>query len=111
MFIYHIVLPEVWERFKDKPSYQPDSLASEGFIHCSYPGQLPTVLKRYYYGRVERVMILKIDTDKLFAKLVKEASTNNEMYPHIYGRLNHNAVVDVEERFLRREEDLDIPLL
>ena len=110
MFIYHIALPQVWERFKDRPSYQPDSLATEGFIHCSYPNQLSAVLKRYYYGRVERVLIIKIDTDKLFAKLVKEASTNNEIYPHIYGRLNHSAVVDVEERFLRRAEDLDIPV-
>jgi uncharacterized protein (DUF952 family) len=99
MFIYHIVLPEVWERFKNRPSYQPDSLATEGFIHCSYASQLPGVLKRYYRG-VERVLILKIDTEKLFSKLVKEASTNDEIYPHIYGRLNHNAVVDVEDRIL-----------
>ena len=99
MFIYHIVLPEVWERFKDRPSYAPESLTSEGFIHCSYPGQLEAVLKRYYRG-VEKVLILKIDTEKLYAKLVKEPSTNNEMYPHLYGRLNHNAVVDIEERTL-----------
>jgi uncharacterized protein (DUF952 family) len=99
MFIYHIVLPQVWDRFKDRPSYAPESLTSEGFIHCSYPGQLEAVLKRYY-GGVEKVLILKIDTEKLYAKLVKEPSTNNEMYPHLYGRLNHNAVVDIEERVL-----------
>ena len=99
MFIYHVVLPEVWERFKDRPSYAPESLTSEGFIHCSYPGQLEAVLKRYYRG-VEKVLILKINTEKLYAKLVKEPSTNNEMYPHLYGRLNHNAVVDIEERTL-----------
>jgi len=99
MFIYHIVLPEVWERFKDRPSYQPESLASEGFIHCSFPSQLEAVLKRYYRG-AERVLILKIDTDKLLSKLVKEPSTNNEIYPHIYGRLNHSAVVDIEDRVL-----------
>src|SRR5215207_4108803 len=100
MFIYHIVLPEVWEQFKNRPSYQSESLTTEGFIHCSYPGQLEAVLQRYYSG-VERVLILKIDTDKLLSKLVKEASTGGEMYPHLYGRLNHNAVVDVEERILR----------
>lgn len=99
MFIYHIVLPAVWEQFKKKPSYQPESLTTEGFIHCSYPGQLETVLKRYY-GGVERVLILKIDTEKLLSKLVKEPSTNDEIYPHIYGRLNHNAVVEVQERIL-----------
>ena len=99
MFIYHIVLPEVWDHFKTRPSYQPESLALEGFIHCSYPSQIEAVLKRYYRG-VEKVLILKIDTEKVLAKLVKEPSTNNELYPHIYGRLNHNAVVDVEERIL-----------
>jgi uncharacterized protein (DUF952 family) len=45
---------------------------------------------------------LKIDTDKLLSKLVKESSTNDEIYPHIYGRLNRSAVVDVEERILKR---------
>ena len=99
MFIYHIVLPEVWERFKKRPSYQPESLDIEGFIHCSFPSQLETVLKRYYSG-VEKVLILKIDTNKLLSKLVKEPSTNNEIYPHIYGRVNHNAIVDIEERIL-----------
>ena len=102
MFIYHIVLPEVWERFKTRPSYQPDSLATEGFIHCSYPSQIEEVLKRYYSG-VQKVLILKIDTEKLLSKLVKEPSTNDEMYPHIYGRLNHSAVVSVEERVLHTD--------
>ena len=103
MFIYHVVLPAVWERFKSKPSYQPDSLATEGFIHCSYASQLDAVLERYYSG-VEKVLILTIETDKLLSKLVKEASTNNELFPHIYGRLNVNSVVDVEERVLRKDE-------
>jgi uncharacterized protein (DUF952 family) len=103
MFIYHVVLPEVWERFKTRPSYQPDSLTTEGFIHCSYQSQLEGVLERYYKG-VEKVLILTIDTDKLFSKLVKEPSTNDELFPHIYGRLNINAVVDVEERVLRKDE-------
>jgi len=103
MFIYHVVLPAVRERFKSKPSYQPDSLTTEGFIHCSYASQLDGVLERYY-GGAEKVVILTIDTDKLLSKLVKEASTNNELFPHIYGRLNINSVVDVEERVLRTDE-------
>ncbi len=99
MLIYHVVLPDVWESFKGRPSYESESLATEGFIHFSYPSQLEGVLKRYYSG-VEKVVILTVDTEKLLAKLVKEASTNNEIYPHLYGRLNHNAIVDIEERIL-----------
>ncbi|MCA1589357.1 MAG: DUF952 domain-containing protein [Acidobacteria bacterium] len=97
MYIYHIALPAEWEKFKGRPSYQPKSLAAEGFIHCSFENQIEKVLSRYFPS-VERVLVLTIDTDRLLSKLVEEPSTNNEVFPHIYGRLNRTAVVDVEER-------------
>jgi len=100
MIIYHIVLPEVWEHFRAKPSYQAESLATEGFIHCSYEHQLEAVLQRYYKG-ADEVVILSIESDKVLAKFVEEPSTGGEIYPHIYGRLNHNAVVSAETRTLR----------
>ncbi len=100
MIIYHFVLPEVWEHFKTRPSYEAESLATEGFIHCSYEHQLDAVLERYYKDAKE-VIILSIETDKVLAKLVEEPSTGDEIYPHIYGRLNHNAVVSAETRKLR----------
>jgi uncharacterized protein (DUF952 family) len=99
MIVYHIAMPDVWEHYRTKASYQPESLAVEGFIHCSYEHQLEAVLGRYF-GGVECVVILKIETEKLLAKLVEEPSTGGEVYPHIYGRLNHNAVVSTEEREL-----------
>ncbi len=100
MFIYHVAFPEVWEHFKDRPSYQPESLQTEGFIHCSYEHQLEDVLGRYFSAR-ENVVILTINTEKLLARLVEEPSTNGEVYPHIYGRLNPSAVVKAEERRLK----------
>ncbi|MBX3244736.1 MAG: DUF952 domain-containing protein [Acidobacteria bacterium] len=100
MLIYHVTLPENWEYYKDRPSYQTESLQTEGFIHCSYEGQLETTLQRYY-ANAAQVVILTIETDKLFAKFVEEPSTNNEVFPHIYGRLNHNAIVSAELRDLK----------
>jgi uncharacterized protein (DUF952 family) len=97
MLIYHVVLPDVWEKFKTEPSYQAESLQTEGFIHCSYKDQLETVLERYYKN-AGTVLVLSIETDKLESKLVEEPSTNDEVYPHIYGPLNTSAVVAVEER-------------
>lgn len=99
MLIYHIVLPEVWEQFKDEPFYEAESLATEGFIHCSYPHQLPQVLERYYKN-VERVVILSINPHRLSSDLIAEASTGGEIYPHIYGKINCQAIVDIEERNL-----------
>ena len=97
MTIYHIVLPDSWDEQKDKEFYEHESLRTEGFIHCSYAGQLDAVLERYYSG-AERVLILHIDPELLTSKLVEEASTGGDIYPHIYGKINGEALVDIRER-------------
>lgn len=99
MLIYHITTQENWDKYKGKPSYQVESLQTEGFIHCSYAGQLDAVIQRYY-ANVQKVLIVTIETEKLKSKLVEEPSTGGEIYPHIYGRLNHNAVLKIEERVI-----------
>jgi uncharacterized protein (DUF952 family) len=98
--IYHCVLPEVWDKFKHEEFYEAESLSTEGFIHCSFENQLAGVLERYFKG-VEKVFILQIDADLLRSKLVVEPSTNQELYPHIYGKINREAIVNIEERILR----------
>ncbi len=99
MLIYHIVTPEVWEKFKDEPDYEAESLQTEGFIHCSYRNQLDDVLRRYYKN-ADKVLILSINLHFLTAKFVAEPSTNREIYPHIYGKINKSAIVNIEERIL-----------
>ncbi len=97
MKIYHIVLPEVWEKFKDKDFYAAESLRTENFIHCSFENQLETVLQRYYKD-AKTVVILEIEPEKLASKFVEEPSTGGEIYPHIYGKINADAIVGIEER-------------
>ena len=97
MKIYHIVLPEVWEKFKNQNFYEAESLATEGFIHCSYAEQLEGVLRRYYKN-AEKVLILTLETEKLISKLVAEPSTGGEIYPHIYGVINAEAIVEIKEK-------------
>src|SRR5688500_403488 len=99
MLIYHVTLPANWEKYQGRPSYQTESLHTEGFIHCSYANQLDGVFKRYFASAI-RVTILTIETEKLKSILVAETSTGGEAFPHIYVRLNHNAVVNVEQRVL-----------
>jgi uncharacterized protein (DUF952 family) len=97
MNIFHIVMPESWQKVQDHPFYEAESLATERFIHCSFAHQLDAVLERYYKG-VEKVVILTIESDKLTSKYVEEPSTNNEIYPHIYGKINRSAIIEISER-------------
>ena len=96
MRIHHIVQPEIWSRHRG-PTYEAESLATEGFIHCSFDEQLDAVLKRYY-SNANEVIILEIDPQKLTSKLVIEPSTGGENYPHIYGPINVDAIVSEERR-------------
>ena len=95
MLVYHIVTPEVWENFKNENEYEAESLRTEGFIHCSFINQIEGVLQRYYKDE-NQILILTIEPEKLTSKLVNEPSTNDEIYPHIYGKINRDAIVKVQ---------------
>ena len=99
MLIYHIVLPEVWAAFEGD-LYEAASIRTEGFIHCSFAAQLDAVIARYY-GDENRVVILEIDPEKLTSRMIAEPSTNNEIYPHIYGPINRDSIV----RSFKRESN------
>ncbi len=93
-------MPRVWNTFEGEKAYKAKSLETEGFIHCSFAHQLDAVLERYY-ADVESVLVLEIDTAKLASELRIERSTNKEMYPHVYGEINREAVAEIREVELR----------
>jgi len=96
MRIFHIVRPADWDSHTGN-WYEAESLATEGFIHCSFAEQLDAVIRRYYSDGDELV-ILEIDATLLDSKLVVEPSTGGENYPHIYGPINKDAIVGTERR-------------
>lgn len=93
--IYHVVTAADWGAAENQPTYQAASLQTEGFIHASERGQVAGVLARYYKD-VPDLLLLHIDPDRLTAELRYEVATGNELFPHIYGPINRDAVVDVE---------------
>lgn len=100
MLIYHIVLPKMWAAF-DTHLFRAASLDTEGFIHCSFAEQLDGVIERYYPDEPELV-VLEIDPDRLMSRMIKEPSTASEIYPHIYGPINRDAIVGVSVRKKRK---------
>jgi uncharacterized protein (DUF952 family) len=94
--IYHITSRTAWSAELEQGIYSPDSLISDGFIHCSKMNQLLRVANNYYTN-LHGLVILEIDTLQLNPKVRWEAGTDkpNELFPHIYGPLNSDAVVGV----------------
>jgi uncharacterized protein (DUF952 family) len=99
MRIYHIVLPDDWKAW-DTDLYRAKSLETEGFIHCSFSSQLNGVIARYY-SREPEVVVIEIETDALMSRVINEPSTGSEIYPHIYGPINRDAIVSVKHMTTR----------
>ncbi len=96
-YIYHVTTRQQWADALEKGQYDSDTLATEGFIHCSTEPQVSGVLERYYQGQTG-LLKLKIEKSKVERALIFElAGSINEVFPHIHGALNLDAVVEVIE--------------
>jgi uncharacterized protein (DUF952 family)/RimJ/RimL family protein N-acetyltransferase len=93
--ILHITTHAVWQAAQSSGVLIPDSLASEGFIHCSRPDQILRVANTFFRGQSELVL-LEIDPRRVGAEIHWDA-VENSFFPHLYGPLNVNAVVAVQE--------------
>lgn len=95
IMILHITRRSDWEAAQDEGDYRLDTLALEGFIHCSTPEQVLGPANEFYRGQNDLVLLV-IDPDRLEAELVYEDSYNaGTAFPHIYGPLNLDAVTSV----------------
>jgi uncharacterized protein (DUF952 family) len=95
-YIYHITSQAEWENAKKNNEYFPVNYEVDGFIHCSIERQIPGVLERFYQGQ-KNLVKLKIEKEKVNRPVLFELAHDiNELFPHIYGSLNIDAVVAVE---------------
>ena len=92
--IYHVTTAEDWNLAREKGAYESPSLKTEGFIHCSEENQVQGVLERFFADKKDLVKLV-IDTDKLTSRYVQEWSSSMlDTFPHIYGPINIDAVIE-----------------
>jgi uncharacterized protein (DUF952 family) len=94
--IYHVTRKEDWANALSKGFYEAPSLKLEGYIHTSAAAQVTGVLERYFENDKE-LLLLHIDEEKL-TSLVKYqlAESIDEIFPHIFGPINLDAVIKTE---------------
>jgi uncharacterized protein (DUF952 family) len=104
--IFHIARSEAWasrdaganrEEQAAAGSYRPELLPVEGFVHCSTRDQVVKVADIRFRSQ-KGLVLLCIDTDKVTAEIRYEnLEGGRELFPHIYGEINTDAVVQVAE--------------
>lgn len=92
--IFHVTQIQQWEEHKKYGEYIPESLDTEGFIHCSKGNQVANVANRKFAGQQD-LLLLVIDRATVKSNIKYEIDDETgEKYPHIYGPLNMDAVID-----------------
>ncbi|MET9830483.1 DUF952 domain-containing protein [Streptomyces sp. NPDC006385] len=102
-YILHLTERSLWEAARRRGAYEMSTrgrtLAEEGFIHCSTRAQLPRVAAFLYgsYDGPEELVVLVVDPTRPDVPVTYEApEPGGEAFPHVYGPIPVDAVVDVE---------------
>lgn len=101
--LHHIARASDWAAAQADGEYRVSTLgrtlAEEGFIHLSFPGQLAGVAERFYRDVDGELVVLEIDASACGAEVVVEpgdpADPASERFPHLYGPLPLDAVTAV----------------
>ena len=92
--IYHITTKKEWEKARLDGFYKASSLDTEGFIHMCSAEQVAGVLERYFSNQQDLIK-LHINESLLSSPLKYElAPSVNDTFPHVYGTVNLDAVVN-----------------
>lgn len=97
--IYHVADKAHWAAAQEAGDYRrstrDQSLDEVGYLHGANPEQVRGVLDRYYLDATDLVLLV-VDTE-LVADLLRDENTSGgtELFPHLYGPLPVDAVVEV----------------
>jgi uncharacterized protein (DUF952 family) len=93
--ILHITNRDDRDQARASGSFRADTLGTQGFIHCSTPQQVIRAANSLFQGQHDLVLLC-IDSSKVAAGIEHEnLEGGDELFPHLYGPLNLEAVVSV----------------
>ncbi len=105
---FHLVAAEYYRDTDRGAPYVPAAFADDGFIHCTDGAEnVAEVANRYYRDDRRMYIVLVIDKALVEPRVVYDDPAR--IYPHIYGALNRDAIVDVRP-VLRAADGSFLPL-
>ena len=93
--ILHITKRGQWEQAKEDGCYEASSLKKQGFTHCSTANQVIRVANFLFAGQQGLVLLVIEEASVKPEVRYENLEGGEELFPHIYGPLNLDAVVDV----------------
>ncbi|MDG5776698.1 DUF952 domain-containing protein [Haloarculaceae archaeon H-GB2-1] len=108
--MFHVVEADRWAEHDADDPYAPDSLDEEGFVHAATNETVQWVGQQFY-ADADDPRLLVLDREALDAE-VRYESGRDGAFPHVYGEIDADAIVDVIQferdeagRYVRPERD------
>jgi uncharacterized protein (DUF952 family) len=93
--ILHITSRAEWIAAQPSGQYESHTLSEDGFIHCSTLEQVLGPANALYKGQPDLVLLC-IHPEGVQSPIVYEdCYESGQLFPHIYGPLNLDAVINV----------------
>jgi uncharacterized protein (DUF952 family) len=93
--IYKILPRSEWEAARAAGRFQGSAVdLADGYIHFSTAAQAQETAARHFAGKVG-LLVLEVEGDALGAALRWEPSRGGDLFPHLYGDLQVDAVLRV----------------
>ena len=107
-YTFHYTPEEYFNSRNPGEDYTPSDYEWEGFIHCTDGAEnMVKVVDRFYREDPRDFLVLYIDKERVASPVKYEDPA--EIYPHIYGPLNRDAIVEVRPA-LREPDGTFLPM-
>jgi len=102
--ILHLMPLDEWRAWRDGGPYEPASLDTDGFVHCTGDDVRLLEVANRFYADVDALVAVSLDPDRLTPEVKWEppahpdgsaAGSDETLFPHVYGPLDRDAVTGV----------------
>lgn len=91
--IYKIVPKSLWDEAKTRGVFEGAAIdLTDGYIHFSTASQARETAARHFAGQTD-LLLVAVDAERLGEALKFEPSRGGDLFPHLYAKLDLDAVL------------------
>lgn len=95
--IFKVVSADQWAIAEQQGEFRGAEIdLTDGYIHFSTAQQVQETVEKHFAGQPGLILVA-VDPEKIVGELKYEPSRGGDLFPHLYGSLNLDAVVSVAE--------------
>lgn len=93
--LFKVVSKTTWQAAEREGVFRGVGIdVADGFIHLSAAGQVVETVEKHFAGQTDLVLV-SVDADALGETLKWEPSRGGALFPHVYGEISIEAVIEV----------------